>query len=1050
MTKSVGSEAMKSNYIAASTKRTTRRKKPFAAIVSFVLSFVIVALGITASVGINTSEANADGPVDYLICSFFPSDSVEYQAYQAAYTDDFAYLLYSKSAVTSGLEDVTSGMNSLLNIFHDFKGVNETILGRSLDPAVDKKGTYNGGVKVNPYDRFGMAGLNWTSYSGEWNYQKVDICSSAQPVNMKIGQFYKDRLTPQSTWSNAPKSTDVRSKLAADKVAVLGSDWMNIVANGVFTATKGIVVVTNALIGVAFADLPSLIGLNDLLSNPNGIFGKLYQGVYLPLLAFVMLIMAVWAFWNGIVKRAYRRTLGGIAQSIGMFILAAVIALSPGFWISLPNNIAVIIQSILVNTMSAGLHSGDGLCSVGGTFTTDKDGHSVPAAKDSNGVINTNPGAPTDVTNAADAGNLLEQASHSMQSVIGCQIWYSYAFRPWVMGQYGTEFQNLWANGYADTSLYADSKQLGNDNALMVGNADVPLGGGYTIHNWAIFQLSTQTTVHAQYGEDHDKTPIFTDGVANDWWRVVDAVSNYNEKVVSNGVPAANECSTDTPVANAGCATDAGSSSVYNNPAISDSSMPDTSKPPTNYWESWNGTRSGERVIVALGSLLPAIFGNIAPIMFAGASAIFSLGISIAVAFAPIFLLLGCWPGTGFRIFKEWAQLLVNLMMKRVIAGILLVLSLVLISMILSMMGNQIAWPMGIIIIIIMSVALVKFREKIFGFVGGIFTFNFASGAFRDTSMAALEKTRRFAAVGKNAGTIASGFAAGSKSRQAGQSQFKGFMSGVGYDLKNRAYAGNELSRQFAMLYDKERDSADARVGLGEICAYCGNPIVEPGKTEGEVRAARDNDGNWVCEDCAQGRGIKGKEPITNGATRIDTYKVADQPYLDSLKGMSTLSENPSDDELAEEIARNKKRAHRINADLPLGDTSTMDGISGKINFRNGNTGEVASDIKSVFSKAFKDEINNFEDTGTVPAIPAELKPHLPPEAQKQVEVLWRDGSTEAKETIAFVYTEAIVKFSYESGVHVGDLSGEVEGSIRDDIQAVYGSILTEVANNKR
>ena len=62
-----------------------------------------------------------------------------------------------------------------------------------------------------------------------------------------------------------------------------------------------------------------------------------------------------------------------------------------------------------------------------------------------------------------------------------CENWRSFAFTPWVFGQWGTGFENLYANGYAPSGGQA----LSNTNQSLVGNAGVNFGVVQDVVNWA-------------------------------------------------------------------------------------------------------------------------------------------------------------------------------------------------------------------------------------------------------------------------------------------------------------------------------------------------------------------------------------------------------------------------------------------------------------------------------------------------------------------------------------------------------------------------------------
>ena len=466
--------------------RRSHRTRPhlFAPFLSMLMVLLVAISAIGVTFGVKKFEAEA-GPPEWIVCTFFDGQDDASQwvrlGYDAAYTDSLNYMLFSKSVVSSGVSDVTGGLNNMLSLTHDFKKTNNKILGRGFKQGDDYEGKLNKGSRVNPYDRFGLAGLRWTSYSGEWAYSKVDPCNAANTVDMKIGDFYEGRLAPESTFGDAANSTDVRTVIAANKFLSMSRDTDNVIANGIFNATKFIVASVNALIGLAFSDIVGATGLENLISSPSGIFNKLYKGIYLPLLGLIMLVMAGWALYKGIFRREYRRTLGGIGQSILMVFIAAVMAFQPMFFMALPNNAAVVIQSVVVNAMGSSLYGGDGLCAVGGHYIVDPKGKLKEVQADSKGNVSFGGGSVVNVADPDDAQGFLEQSTKSMQSIIGCQIWNQYAFKPWVEGQFGTDFNNLWAKGHKPNKGFSDMKTLNNSNDDWVGDATVPLGGGYEL-----------------------------------------------------------------------------------------------------------------------------------------------------------------------------------------------------------------------------------------------------------------------------------------------------------------------------------------------------------------------------------------------------------------------------------------------------------------------------------------------------------------------------------------------------------------------------------------
>ncbi len=1014
-----------------------KRRRSFA-IPSIIMSFLVIlsGLGIGATSALSPTTVSAqDGPIEWIVCNWAGGEgSPAYFAYQVAFTDDLAYMFNSKSAIVPGTDDVSTGANLLLGLSNDFVGTNEKILGYSLDPTkAATSTTFNGGTKVNPYDRFGFAGLYWSSYGGEWNYLKVNICSpQTSGVNMRIGAFYDGRLAPLSTWSGVANSNDVRSLLAADKGMVSSNNWINIVANGVFNLTKLIVATTTAFIGVAFSDIVGASGLGNLVAGNNGVFSKLYNGIYLPLIVLIMLIMAVWAFWKGIVKRSYRATLGGILQSVALFFTAAIVAFNPLFFISLPNNIAIVAQSLIINALGSNVYgSGDSLCAVGGKYTTDADGKLV--------LDTTSDGSSDPKTSQ----NLLEQAASATQSVIGCQLWYTYAFKPWVLGQYGTDYNSLWANGFtSQSSDKASAKELGNDNSSWVGNAAVPLGGGYIENNWALFQLSTQTNVHSALGTTaQGKISTYTDGVANDWWRVVDAVSNYNEVVQTNTIPSTSQCQTGSNIADSACNADTNQL----NAVPVQSNVPDVTKEPTPYWSDWNGSQPTNRLVIAISSLVPAIFGNLTPLLFAGLSAIYAISLAVAMAFAPIFLLLGSWPGVGWNAFKEWGQLVLNMMMKRILLGTLLMLSIVIISMILRQ-TSEVNYFVGIMAILIVSVAIFKMRTTIFEKVSGIFSFNFASGAFKDTTTPAIQRFTKGAAwAGKSAGRLASSAAIGGvvgnyAKTEAGEGSDTGFWNGAGRGFRQQmrtiAYQNSTLNSA-ALIADQLQPTSfsDQEISHEEVCSICGLKLWNFGDTE--FFGGQLPDGNWVCAACMNGENPETGDPMEMGAKWVSDIKFVDK-FDDARRPVS-------EDDITRAGYLKKEKSSQEKPIL-LRKDSSMDSTLDSIEID--SKAKKSTQLIQAFQEAFKKEVEDYRETQNIPAFPKALQKYVPEETQFQMNELWRDGSKRAIETATIVYAQAMVNYSYDvQKLPVGELSDDLSASAKDEVRFMYGKLISEMVD---
>ena len=67
-----------------------------------------------------------------------------------------------------------------------------------------------------------------------------------------------------------------------------------------------------------------------------------------------------------------------------------------------------------------------------------------------------------------------------------CTVWKISVFDPWVNGQFGVGYNQLFAKGHSGTR---GSSSFNNNNENIVGDAGVNMGGGQVEHNWALYQL---------------------------------------------------------------------------------------------------------------------------------------------------------------------------------------------------------------------------------------------------------------------------------------------------------------------------------------------------------------------------------------------------------------------------------------------------------------------------------------------------------------------------------------------------------------------------------
>lgn len=939
-------------YVTHANTFTKKKSKLFYA---FALFFIALMAGLTAITSLGSfqtayaDDEDGNSIAAWIACGSFGGEgSMPHTIYRFNYTDDFHFTSESKSVASGGTEDVEGVLNSFVSVQKEnsFKEINQAILGVNLDNG-EVLGGFNDGTSVTAFDRFGLAGLNWTRYNGEWRYNYVDVCNQRTPTDLKLGVFYEDRLEPRSTYGDIEETKDVRtSQFGTGLASRFGEGMLNTAANWTFLITKGIVALAIALVNFSFTDFVHYFGVDDLLGADDGIYKVLFNGIYMPLIYIVMFFTAVTIFYKGIIKRQYRGALGVLFRSIVLFMIAVAISVAPLFFVTLPNNVATVGQSLLINTMSTSMAGGSGLCSIGHTASSE---------------VDINPDAPTDVLNPEESQDLLTKASDTMRSIVDCQLWSTFLLKPWSLGQFGVDYNKLYAEGHIPSDAYGDPGEVIIDNEDMVGNAAVPMGGGTFIHNWALFHISTTTNVHSPYGMDPAEPvlSVYTNGVANDWYRIVDALSNYNEKeteTAHDGVRASNNAS--EPI----------ESIIY--------MEPDLSKTPTEYWANWVGGNSADRIGIAFTSIIGAAAGLFTVIVFGFLAVIYSFGIVLMMAVAPLFFLAGSWGDRGWEAFKGWGQTVLNLIIKRILIGVILILNLIILTTVLNMMSDQ-DYFWGVAVMAIVSVILWQFRHKIMDAVGGIFTFNFANSNLEGRAGQAfgrIKQETRIASQGAaNIGVAA--VVGGIAAKRNGASGVDGFKSGLKEELKNQAYRSNSnIVRQALLTSSSVKGDT---LGASDICPGCGETIGGEIGSEGTVIV--DSDYNYWHVRCAYEK----HEILPDGWNEQDVNVTHDG-----------------------KAKPKRKRIRKVvsNADTTITQKELKDAIE--------QTGFNLADESAGFmlGQAIGKDIR--EQGDTVPEPPAVLKPYLK-ENLTEIEHLLRRGDDESIQAVLYMYAQALVAHIY-------------------------------------
>lgn len=817
---------------------------------STVITMLALFVALLTSVNTFNSNVNAElGEADAIACKY---EDGSFLANMAS-TDHRNYMTRSKSAMTTTQSVNSSLMNKLLTIAgYDFNTPNEAVLGREIRPSSlpEEPNTEanDNAPKVSAFDRFGMAGMKWSSYQGEWKYNHVDVCANQNVISpTTYGTFYEDRLEPKSTWNEIATSKDARTvQHNRGMWNLIFTGFSDVVSNFLFSFTKLIVTLTIVFVGISFSDVTTLIGMTaDGSAGPSaaGMFTDIFNTMFSGFIVLSFVITGAYLIYKGMIKREVRYSLNSLLKTIAIFFIATIMASNPSYWVSLPNRVATFGQALALNSV-AGLYEND----VDSPTLCSTDVSSVYEGIDN-----------VSISDEGARMSEFEKINNNMRSIIGCQMWETLVFRPWVRGQFGADYDDLF------------DENLDNINKDWVGNGSVPVGNGQTIDNWALFHLSTQTDAHAQVGGSN--FPTLVNGVNADWWRTGDALSNYDEEEVTDSLGEGSDPQT------------------FTDQVKSD---------PTEYWQSWIGNDRSERTTTALMSIFFGIMGSIAPLTFAISTTVFGLGITILMIVSPVFMLLGTWGGIGDGIFKGWLSSLANTIIKRIGTSVLLVLS---ISITMSIMNlvYTVGFMKSFLLMMVVSSILIKNKNTI---LDKMATVDFG-GTF-DPRTKAKQITNAGKSIAGGTGRIATTTAVGAnQGRKTGQGMIEGAKIGASREIRNKLFQ-SQLGMNITMEIDSARSGSKSEIVNCTICfAMIG---VDGERKQSEETAYRDEYGNYYCSNCAEELGLEELYSVTVGLNdNSNIVTPSDTRSLDnSTANRSYLSHEAAKEEMGSAVINGK------------------------------------------------------------------------------------------------------------------------------------------------
>ena len=433
---------------------------------------------------------------------------------------------------------------------------------------------------------------------------------------------------------------DTRRTVAMSSFMGLGleSQATTYVANGFLFMATIITQISNMFLNFSFSPPLASIGLNEIIISAIEGFR---ESIFFPLSSLMVTIAALMFFYNAGVKRKFREQMTSLFLIILTFLSGTVLMMMPDRTVNAVDKIPSMVEATIVGGIyNFSTTEGDQLCTAtGGSDNKGGGGSSL----DLSGV---------------------SQSTVQYTRTLMCENWRAFAFNPWVEGQWGTSYSNLYANGHG----VQGGGSFKNSNESLVGSAAVNMGGDVVVNNWALYQLDvTSLGTTTDFGFKTDKK--YSSGSLNpDFYRLVDLQAGPNGGEKSDG----------------------------------------------RYLKDWSGLDGSNRIFVAFLSMIVAGFAAVTVIVYSFAKIAISLSLTLLVVILPLMFTLALLP-IFRRTLKGYFGTIISLMIQRVFYVLLLA---VLFVIVIGLQSNvNMNYFVSSVSSIVFCILLLMYREEVMGLI---------------------------------------------------------------------------------------------------------------------------------------------------------------------------------------------------------------------------------------------------------------------------------------------------------------------------------------------
>lgn len=512
---------------------------------------------------------------------------------------------------------------------------------------------------ATPYEKYGMSGLRFTTWIG-FSPNEGDISadehggkgSSVGIINNAGGTSKDSGLTQ---WESATQK-DIRSHSGLYNIKKECSTGNN----RVITSEIGQMFLEGAKATSWFSGLSyrataeTSSSIYTLLEGPvESIVTNMKDKFYFNYLTPMIMIGALWMAYVGLVKRRSTEFLSGLIWTIAALAASVVIMSKP---MLVPTTVNSVVTSISQGGMAtitgATSDNGDTLCAASTRAV------SVGAAQ--------KPGKMGGTANNNAARNNVRE--------IECNLWYSFAYTPWTVGQFGMTPQEL-------------SKAEANDPNGFLNRVKDSGGAHAHVEGGKVLDVLKNT--------EGGQSPLYLQKVTLGKKAAPDSEQNWALYLLDHNVN-----------------WDGAPQSQKDNKVRAQLAVAANQLAPANYNVHYHNDSPANRIGVSLVATLGSLAAMIFIVTISFSIVILDLMLILLALVSPIFFLAALHPGMGRKIAMGWVEMVIKAALQRIALSIFLAVMVATLGIVV-----QSAYTMGYVLGMVMVIALclgaMKFRKQV-------------------------------------------------------------------------------------------------------------------------------------------------------------------------------------------------------------------------------------------------------------------------------------------------------------------------------------------------